>query len=175
MKHSGRGGTAPRTGRARLCLAGRKALSLLRLQAGRLLLIAVLMQLILGLTQLPLIGLLIILSVPGLSAGLLEAFHVAAQAGGRSFEHCSSRWLPAPTTAACWPWVRWCSRSACVSMSLLLSGSEELMDPALLERIEQGDLDAMASLNQESLARMALAFLLGVSVSGTTQLLRHSA
>jgi hypothetical protein len=49
----------------------------------------------------------------------------------------------------------------------MLSGSEELLDPALLERIEQGDLDAMTSLNQESLGRMALAFLVGLSISGT--------
>jgi hypothetical protein len=37
----------------------------------------------------------------------------------------------------------------------------------LLERIEQGDLEAVASLNQESLGRMALALLIGVAVSGT--------
>ena len=50
-----------------------QSLSLIRLQAGRLLLIGLLMQLILGLSQLPLIGLLIMLSVPGLTAGLLQA------------------------------------------------------------------------------------------------------
>jgi hypothetical protein len=52
-------------------------------------------------------------------------------------------------------------------ISLMLSGSEQLMDPALLERIEQGDIEAMASLNQESLGRMVLAFMLGVGISGT--------
>ena len=59
-----------------------QSMSLLRLQAGRLLLIALLMQLVLGLSQLPLIGLLIILCVPALNAGLLEAFHVTARGGG---------------------------------------------------------------------------------------------
>ena len=44
-----------------------QSLSLLRRQTGRLLLIALLMQFILGLTQLPLIGLLVVLSVPALS------------------------------------------------------------------------------------------------------------
>ena len=56
-----------------------QSLVLIRAQAGRLLLIALLMQLILGLTQLPLVGLLIVLCVPGLSAGVLESFHVTAQ------------------------------------------------------------------------------------------------
>ncbi len=58
-----------------------QSLSLLRMQPGRLLLIAVFMQVILGLTQLPLIGMLIIISVPALSAGVLEAFDVAGRGG----------------------------------------------------------------------------------------------
>ena len=58
-----------------------QSLALMRLQAGRLLLIAVIMQVILGLTQVPLVGLLIIISVPGLSAGVLEAFDVTRRGG----------------------------------------------------------------------------------------------
>jgi hypothetical protein len=144
-----------------------QSLSLLRLQAGRLLLVALLMQLVLGLTQLPLIGLLIVLCVPGLSAGLLECFHVTAQ-GGRPALQLLFRPLASTSHNA-----RLLGLGALVfavgmvRMSLLLSGSEELLDPALLERIEQGDLEAVASLNQESLGRMALALLIGVAVSGT--------
>ncbi|MCW8873103.1 MAG: BPSS1780 family membrane protein [Xanthomonadales bacterium] len=144
-----------------------QTLSLLRRQAGRLLFIALLMQLVLGLTQIPLIGLLVVLSVPGLSAGLLEAFHVAA-AGGRP----ALRTLFVPLASGTHN-GRLLALGALVfavgivSMSLLLSGSGELMDPALLEQIERGDLDAIASINQEALGQMALAFLLGVSISGT--------
>ena len=144
-----------------------QSLSLLRLQAARLLLVALVMQLVLGLTQLPLIGLLIVLGVPGLSAGLLECFHVTAQ-GGRPALHMLFRPLASGAHNG-----RLLALGALVfavgmvSMSLLLSGSEELLDPALLERIEQGDLEAVASLNQESLGRMALALLIGVAVSGT--------
>lgn len=144
-----------------------QSMSLLRLQAGRLLLIALLMQLVLGLSQLPLIGLLIILCVPALNAGLLEAFHVTAR-GGRPELRTLFRPLASPAHSG-----RLLAMGALVfaigivSMSLLLSGSSELMDPALLGRIEQGDLDAIASLNQEALFDMALAFLLGISISGT--------
>ena len=58
-----------------------QSMALLRMQAGRLILIAVFMQVILGLTQVPIIGLLIILSVPALSAGVLEAFDVTRRGG----------------------------------------------------------------------------------------------
>lgn len=144
-----------------------QALTLLRVQTARLLLIALLMQLVLGLTQVPLIGLLIVISVPGLGAGLLEAFHLAAQ-GRRPELRTLFKPLASGTHNG-----RLLALGALVfaigvvSMSLLLSGSEELLDPALVERIEQGDLDAIASLNQASLARMAMAFLIGVAVSGT--------
>jgi len=144
-----------------------QSLTLLRLQTTRLLLIALLMQLVLGLTQLPLIGLLIVISVPGLGAGLLEAFHLAARG-----QRPDLRTLFRPLASGAHN-GRLLAMGALVfaigvvSMSLLLSGSEELMDPALVQQIEQGDLDALASLNQASLARMAMAFLVGVAVSGT--------
>lgn len=144
-----------------------QSLSLIRLQAGRLLLIGVLMQLILGLSQLPLIGLLIIISVPGLTAGLLEAFHVTARGGAPDI-----RLLFKPLTSSAHS-GRLFAMGALVfavgvlCISLLLSGSEELLDPALMERIEQGDVNAISSVNQETLARMALALLVGVAVSGT--------
>jgi len=144
-----------------------QSLFLVRRQAGRLLLLALLMQLVLGLTQLPLVGLLIILSVPALNAGLLEALHVTAR-GGRPELRLLFRPLASGVHVG-----RLFAMGALVfavgvlSISVMLAGSEELFDPALLERIERGDLDAMASINQESLGRMALAFLVGISISGT--------
>ena len=144
-----------------------QSLSLLRMQAGRLLSIALLMQLVLGLPQLLLIGLLVVLSVPGLNAGLLEAFHITA-AGGQP----ELRTLIKPLVSRALN-TRLLALGALVfavgvlAMSLLLSGNEALTDPAVIEQIERGDLDAIASLDQEALGRMALAFLLGVSISGT--------
>lgn len=140
---------------------------LLRAQTARLLLLALVMQLILGLSQVPLLGLLIVLSVPGLTAGLLEAFHQTLQ-GGRP----SLRLLFVPLTSGAHA-GRLLAMGALVfaigvvCVSAMLSGSTELADPAVLERIEQGDIEAMAALNQESLGRMALAFLVGIGVSGT--------
>ncbi len=144
-----------------------QSLALLRLQAGRLLLIGVLMQLILGLSQLPVIGLLIIISVPGLTAGLLEAFHVTARGGQPDI-----RLLFKPLTSAAHS-GRLLAMGALVfavgvlCISLLLSGSEGAMDPALMERLEQGDVNAVAALDQEALGRMVLALAVGVAVSGT--------
>ena len=144
-----------------------QSLSLLRLQTARLLLIALLMQLVLGLTQLPLIGLLVILCVPALSAGLLESFHVTAAGGQPELRTLFKPLASRPHSGRLLAMGALVFAVGIVCMSLLLSGNEELMDPALLERVEQGDLDVVASLNQEALGLMVLAFLLGISISGT--------
>ena len=51
-----------------------QGVALIRAQPARLLFLAVLLQLILGLTRVPLLGLFVILAVPALSAGVLQAF-----------------------------------------------------------------------------------------------------
>lgn len=144
-----------------------EGLSLVRRQAARLLLLALLMQLVLGLTQLPLVGLLIILSVPAFNAGLLEAFHVTAHAGRPELRLLFRPLASGAHVGRLFAMGALVFAVGVLSISVLLSGSEELLDPALLERIEQGDLDAMNSLNLESLGRMALAFLVGIAISGT--------
>lgn len=144
-----------------------QSLALFRMQAGRLILIAVFMQVILGLTQVPVIGLLIILSVPALSAGVLEAFNVTRR-GGIPMLSLLFRPLTSGTHSG-----RLFLMGALVfavgvlSISLLLSGNEVLTDPDLMSRIEQGDIDAITQLDQEAVGKMILAFLVGISISGT--------
>jgi hypothetical protein len=144
-----------------------QGLVLMRRQPGRLLLITVLMQLVLGLTQVPLIGLLVVLSVPGLGAGLLQALHVTATGGRPQLKTLFQPLASGRHSGRLLALGALVFAVGVVTISLLLSGNEDLMDPALVERIGQGDVDAMASLNQETLGRMVLAFLIGVSVSGT--------
>ncbi len=141
--------------------------SLMRRQTGRLLLIALLMQVILGLTQVPLLGLLVILAVPSLSAGILEAFDVTRR-GGRPGPNLLFRPLFTSSHAGrLFLMGALIFAVGVVSVSLILSGSEELMDTELMSRIERGDVEAILKLNQESLGRILLAFLIGLSVSGT--------
>lgn len=164
---------APRPGDPRRVPAGNgfgwlaRSLGLLRMQTARLLLLALLMQLILGLTQLPLLGLLIVLSVPGLTAGLLEAFLVTARGGRPALSLLFAPLASGRHTGRLLAMGALVFAIGVLCISAMLSGSEQLMDPAVLERIEQGDIEAMAALNQESLGRMVLAFVVGIAISGT--------
>lgn len=144
-----------------------QSLDLLRRQTARLLFLAVLMQLLLGLTQLPLLGLLIVLAVPGLTAGLLEAFNVTAQGGQPALRLLFTPLASGRHAGRLLVMGALVFTVGVLCISAMLSGSDQLMDPDILARIEQGDVEAMAALNQESLARMAMAFLVGIAVSGT--------
>jgi hypothetical protein len=143
-----------------------QSFELLRRQAGRLLLIAVLMQLILGLVQVPLLGILVVLSVPGLSAGILEAFR-RTEAGG----------APGPNLLFL-PLVSSRHRGRMFGMGGLIvmvsficvsfvMGSTTEIDEALLMRLQQGDLAALNEIDPGFVTRLLAAFMLSIAISGT--------
>ena len=144
-----------------------QSVSLVRRQPGRMLLIAIFMQLILGLTRLPLVGFLVILSVPGLTAGILEAFHVTAAGGRPDLKLLFRPLLSRDHAGGLLAMGALIFVVGVLSISVMLSGSPEMLDPDVIAQIEQGDVNAIAMLDQEALGRILLAFLVGISVTGT--------
>lgn len=148
-----------------------QSLILMRAQPARLLLLALLLQLILGLARLPLIGIFIIMAVPALSAGFLQAFRLVA-AGQRPAMVTLFAPLASGRRAG-----RLLALGALMlivgilSVGLMLSGSESMLDADLLARIEQGDMDAMAALDPALISRIVLAVAVAVSLSGTLSFL----
>jgi hypothetical protein len=131
------------------------------------LLIALLMQLILGLTQIRLLGILVIMAVPGLTAGILEAFHVAARGGTPAL---STLFVPLTSREHGSRLIGLGGLVFIVGVlfiSALLPGGEQLPDEELINRLQQGDIEAINTLDPEYIKRMMMAFLVGVAVSGT--------
>jgi hypothetical protein len=144
-----------------------QSMTLLRMQSARLILIAIFMQVILGLTQVPIIGLLIILSVPALSAGVLEAFDVTGRGGIPSLNLLFRPMTTSKYSGRLLLMGALIFAVGVLSISLVLSGNEALLDPGLMSRIEQGDVDAISQIDQQAIGKMVLAFLVGISISGT--------
>lgn len=142
-----------------------QALSLLRDQAGRLLLIALLMQLILGLVQLPLLGILVILAVPGLSAGILEAFH-RARIGGRPALSLLFRPLASDRLGRFVGMGGLVILVSVVCVSFVMGSTTEI-DEALLVRLQQGDMAALEEIDPSFVTRLFAAFAISVAISGT--------
>ncbi len=144
-----------------------QSFALMGAQPGRLLLLVVLLQFIMGLTQVPLIGFFLIISVPALTAGLLQALHTTAE-GGRPVVNGLFQPLTSGThTARLLILGVLMFAVGVLTVALILPASEAMLDPELLSRIEQGDVEALSSIDQEALSSMVLAFLIGISISGT--------
>lgn len=144
-----------------------QSLTLLKAQTGRLLFVAVVMQVILGLSQVPFLGLLVIISVPALGAGLLEAYHVTAQGGmpsvallfkPLSVAECRSRLLGMGALVFL---------IAVLTISILLPASGSMPDEALMLRLQQGDVEALSELDPDFLSDLMMAFLVSIGISGT--------
>src|SRR5210317_933501 len=120
-----------------------QSLELLRAQASRLLFIALLMQIILGLVQVPLLGILVVLSIPGLSAGILEAFHVAGK-GARPGMHLLFLPLASGNRRG-----RLFALGALIfaigimCISLFIGNTMSGVDEAQLMRLQQGDMEVL--------------------------------
>ena len=142
-----------------------QALSLLRDQAGRLLLIAVLMQLILGLVQLPLLGILVILAVPGLSAGILEAFH-RARIGATPAVSLLFRPLASDRLGRFVGMGGLVILVSVVCVSFVMGSTTEI-DEALLARLQQGDMTALEQIDPTFVTRLFAAFAISIAISGT--------
>lgn len=144
-----------------------QSLSLIRRQPGRLLFLAVLLQLILGLSQVPVLGVLVILALPAFSAGLLEAFHLAGR---------DQRW---PASVLFLPLTRKPANGrflllgvvmfclAGLTAMLVMGGSDAQLETDLMQQIEQGNTEALAQMDPQLAMRVMLAALLAVSISGT--------
>ena len=143
-----------------------QSLRLLRAQAGRLLLIVMLMQLLLGLVQVPLLGLLVVLAVPALSAGILEAFHrvrVGASANlGLLFLPLASRGHIARFMALGAMVI--VISIVCISFVM---GSTTEIDETLLARLQAGDMAALEEIDPGFVTRLFAAFAISVAISGT--------
>lgn len=144
---------------------------LIRAQPGRLLFLVVLLQLILGLTRLPVLGLFIIMVMPALSAGVLHAIRQVANGQRPPAGVLFAPLVSGPRTGRLLLLGALMFVIGILCVSLLLSGSESLLDPELLARIETGDVDAVSALDPDLISRAVMAIAAGVSISGTLSFL----
>jgi hypothetical protein len=143
------------------------SLELIRRQPLRLLLISLLFQFFLSFSQVQAVGLLVILFLPVLSAGMLHAFFLV--------EHdqkplLSVLFLPVTVRQSA-------SRLlllggiviivGLLAVSLVMAGQMLDIDADILSRIEQGDLDALQLIDPQMMENALIAMAVGAAISGT--------
>lgn len=144
----------------------RAGIALLRREPARLLLMGMLMQLLLTLSQAPSLGLLVVLCVPALTAGLLQALRVT-RFGGRpavltlfaAFGGSGRLWRLLMLGGLM-------LAGGMLAVSMILAGQVQTLDPDLVRRIEAGDVSALQQIDPAVIRRLALALIAGMALTG---------
>ena len=144
-----------------------QSLLLVRAQPARLLLLVLLLQLLIGLSRVPVLGILVIIAVPALSAGVLQGFHLAAQGIRPPATLLFAPLTVRPRSGRLMALGAVVLLAGMLTLSLMLAGSETLLDSELMARIEQGDVDALASVDPALFKQFVIAAAAAIGVSGT--------
>jgi hypothetical protein len=147
----------------------RSAWELIRRQPLRLLMMGLLLQLIAGFSQVSVFGFLFVLAMPAFTAGMLQGLLMAdhGQRPGMFTLFAPFSWTQQLPTLLMLGAIS--ILVAILTVGFVLAGSLSGLDPALLQRIEAGDADAVAELDPEILTRsmvaMVTALMLGACLS----------
>jgi hypothetical protein len=141
--------------------------TLVKKQALRLLLISLFFQFLLSFSQVQAFGLLVIVFLPVLSAGMLHAFLMVEQ---------NEKPMLAVLFIAFTDKTR-ISRLLLLGgivivlgllvMTMVLAGQMVDIDPEIISRIEQGDIDALQLIDPQIMQDAVLAMAIGAAVSGS--------
>lgn len=140
---------------------------LVRRQPLRLLLIALFFQFFLGFSQAELIGLLVILCLPVLSAGMLHAFFQVEQ-GEKPM--LAVLFLPFTAKNSVGKLLLLGGIVMVLGLlvvSLTLAGQMVDLDPEILSRLEQGDLEALQLIDPQVMESAVMAMAIGAAISGS--------
>lgn len=141
--------------------------ALLKREPLRLFFVSLFLQLLLSLSQAQALGVLVVLCLPALSAGMLQAFNVV-ECGRKPmlavlFSPFTSR-VQAGRLLLLGGLV---ILVGVLVVSLVLSGSVLQLAPDTVSRIESGDVDAIGKLDPKLIEHTIMAMALGAAITGS--------
>ena len=140
---------------------------LVKRQPLRLLLISLFFQFILSFSQTGALGLVVILCLPVLSAGLLHAFFLVENGGKPMVAVLFMPFTSKGNLGALLLLGGVSMALALLVVSFALAGQVLNIDPDIILRIEQGDLDALQQIDPQVMESAVMAMALGATISGT--------
>lgn len=140
---------------------------LFKKQPLRLLLISFFFQFILSFSQTGALGLVVILCLPVMSAGLLHAFFLVEHGGKPMLAILFMPFTSKDSIGALMLLGAVSMLLALAVVSVVVAGQVLQIDPDLIARIEQGDLEALQMIDPRVVESAVLAMALGAVISGT--------
>ena len=140
---------------------------LVKRQPLRLLLISLFFQFLLSFSQMGPLGMVVILCLPVLSAGLLQAFFLVEH-GEKPM--LAVLFIPFTAKGKIGPLLLLGGIAMAVALlvvTVTLAGQMLDIDPDIIVRIEQGDLDALQLIDPQVLQSAVVAMAIGAAISGS--------
>jgi len=141
--------------------------AMIKRQPLRLLLISLLFQFLLSFSQANALGLVVILCLPLLSAGLLQAFFLVERGEKPLLAVLFMPFTAGKSVSQLLLLGAIVMALGLLVMSLVLAGQMVDLDPELLKRIEQGDIDALQLVDPAVVENAVIAMAIGAAVSGS--------
>jgi hypothetical protein len=140
---------------------------LFKRQPLRLLLVSLFFQFFLSFSQADAFGLLVILCLPVLSAGMLHAFFLVEQGEKPMLAVLFMPFIARKGVSQLLLLGGVVMVLGLLVVSLVLAGQLVGIDPDILSRIEQGDLEALQLIDPQIMESAVLAMAIGAAVSGS--------
>ncbi len=140
---------------------------LIRTQVLRLLLISLFFQFFLSFSQAGALGLLVILCLPVLSAGLLHALYLVEQGQKPMLAVLFMPFTVGSSLSRLLLLGAVVLVLGLIAVSLMLAGQLVDIDPSILSRIEEGDLEALQMIDPQLIEHAVMAMAVGAAISGT--------
>lgn len=140
---------------------------LLKRQPLRLLLISLFFQFLLSFSQMGPLGMVVILCLPVLSAGLLQAFFLVERGEKPMLAVLFMPFTAKGSIGSLLLLGGIAMAVALLIVTLTLAGQMQDIDPNIIVRIEQGDLDALQLIDPQVLQSAVLAMAIGAAISGS--------
>lgn len=143
------------------------SLGLIRAQPVRLLLIGLVLQFLMGLTQVSALGLLLVMAVPALTAGVMESMSLVERGIRPPLMTLFCAFSDTQKLMRLFILSLVMIAVGVLSASILLSGAAGSMDPEFIAKLEQGDVEALTSADPALIQSLAMALLVGLFISGS--------
>jgi hypothetical protein len=140
---------------------------LVKRQPLRLLLISLFFQFLLSFSQMGPLGMVVILCLPVLSAGLLQAFFLVEHGEKPMLAVLFMPFTAKGSIGSLLLLGGIAMAVALLIVTLTLAGQMLDIDPNIILRIEQGDLDALQLIDPQVLQSAVLAMAIGAAISGS--------
>jgi hypothetical protein len=143
------------------------SLALIRAQPVRLFLIGLVLQFLMGLTQASALGLLLVIAIPALTAGVMESMSLVERGFRPPLMTLFCAFSDSQKVMRLFIISLIMIAVGLLSASVLLSGVAGSLDPEFLSQLEQGDVEALSSADPALIQSLAFALVVGLFVSGS--------